>query len=202
MNIHDLVKTIETLKDTRKIIAIAGAPASGKSTLAQTLQKLIPNSAVLAMDGFHFDDSILIERGDLAKKGAPHTFDIDGFKSILARIAHGETDIAVPIFDRSLELSRNCAVLIPKTADTIIVEGNYLLLDDPNWAMCRQYFDLTVKLHVELETIHARLIERWRRFGYNDASAAKKINENDLPNAKLVVEKSITADIVFHENQP
>ncbi len=201
MNINDLLNAIKNLGGTRKIIAIVGAPASGKSTLAQRLKELIPNSAILAMDGFHFDDFILKNRVHLARKGAPHTYDIDGFSYILERVAKGQNDIAVPVFDRSLELSRNSAEIIPMTANTIIVEGNYLLLDDPQWAECRKYYDLTVMINVNLKTIHERLIERWKAYDYSRERSEIKINENDLPNARLVIEQSIPADIMLDETQ-
>lgn len=122
-------------KKPRNIIAIAGAPTSGKSTLAKALTEQIPNSALFALGGFHFDDSILIKRRLLSRKGSPNTFGVNGFSYLLEHLANGQDDIYVPSFDRDLEVSRNAAIFIPKSVKTIFVEGNYVLLDDPNWTV-------------------------------------------------------------------
>jgi len=78
-----LIDLLDALPKGRRLIAIAGAPASGKSTLAarvvEGLNAQVPGrAAVVPMDGFHLDDTVLSARGDLARKGAPHTFDVLG----------------------------------------------------------------------------------------------------------------------------
>ena len=90
----------------RRVVAIAGPPASGKSTLAAELVDALdatsPGScALLQMDGFHYDDEVLAPRGWLARKGAPHTFDVGGYAATLGRLrANREESVAVPRFDR------------------------------------------------------------------------------------------------------
>ncbi len=67
----------------RRLIALAGAPASGKSTLAHALCALVPGACVVPMDGFHLDNALLEARGLLARKGAPETFDARGFLHLM-----------------------------------------------------------------------------------------------------------------------
>jgi len=52
-------------KAKRFIVAIAGPPGSGKSTLSAGLHDLLPEGAVevVPMDGFHYDDIVLNARG-------------------------------------------------------------------------------------------------------------------------------------------
>jgi pantothenate kinase len=94
------------------VVAIAGAPGSGKSTLAERLVSRLNecaerSAALLPMDGYHYDDRILIERGLRARKGAPETFDVLGLVHMLDRLRRNQEDeIAVPVFDRDLEISR------------------------------------------------------------------------------------------------
>ena len=103
----------------RSLTAIAGAPGSGKSTLAEAvvarLNEEAPDSAaVLPMDGYHFDDRVLVSRGLRPRKGAPDTFDVAGFYHMLHRLKRNEEpEIAVPVFDRDLEIARAGARLIP-----------------------------------------------------------------------------------------
>lgn len=188
--------------ERRKLVAIAGAPGAGKSTFVETLLERLnrdrPGFArILAMDGYHFDDRVLEARGDRARKGAPHTFDVGGLEAMLQRLAvDSGNDIAVPIFDRSLEIARAGAEIIPGSARLILVEGNYLLLDDPAWAPLRRYFDVTVMLDVPREVLIARLGARWQGYGMDEAAVREKLAGNDLPNADLVLSRSVAAQFL------
>jgi pantothenate kinase len=202
----DLSHLIEYLRGIegvpRRLIAIAGAPGSGKSTFVESLRDALNDdrpgvAAILAMDGFHFDDRVLEARGHRARKGAPHTFDVGGLAAMLERLkADDSQEIAVPIFDRSIEIARAGAEIIPASARLILVEGNYLLLDDLAWAPLRNYFDVTVMLDVPREVLIDRLIARWRGYGMDEAAVRAKLDENDLPNADLVLSHSVAAQFV------
>lgn len=185
----------------RRLVAIAGAPGAGKSTLADLLADALGShvpTEVLPMDGFHYDDLVLVPRGDRPRKGAPHTFDVDGFAVALGRIAADDgRDVAVPVFDRSIEIARAGARIIGPAARIVVVEGNYLLLDDPAWAPLRQYFDLTIFAQVPMEVLEARLFDRWAGFGLTGEALREKMEGNDLPNVRLVVSHSVAADIDF-----
>ena len=96
----------------RYIVAIAGPPGAGKSTLATDLAERIGEGArVVPMDGFHLDDAVLNARGLRHRKGAPETFDAAGFLHLLQRL-RAEEEVAIPIFDRTLELSRAAADVV------------------------------------------------------------------------------------------
>lgn len=186
----------------RFIVAVAGPPGSGKSTLADAIAARLnahrERAAVFPMDGYHYDDAILNARGDRPRKGAPHTFDVDGFAATLKRL-RGEPSsaIAVPVFDRDLEVSRGSARIIGPEHSIIICEGNYLLLDDMPWSGLAPLFDLTVGI-VETEAeLERRLTARWVHFGYDAAAMDAKLNGNDMPNVRLVLNRSRSADITL-----
>lgn len=96
------------------------------------------------MDGFHFDDAVLNARGHRPRKGAPFTFDVLGFEVLLKRIKAREPDIAIPVFDRTMELSRAAADIVDGKAKFDLIEGNYLLLKQPPWNRLRQLFDFSI----------------------------------------------------------
>jgi pantothenate kinase len=181
----------------RFVIAIAGPPASGKSTLAAELCAALASTAgVLALDAFHYDNQLLEERGDLAHKGAPHTFDVDGYANALSRLrSEPSTAIAIPEFDRDLELTRNAVRIVSPEQSIVITEGNYLLLDEEPWRALVPLFDLTVWLDVSLATIEQRIIHRWTGQGLEAAQTAHRLADNDLPNAQLVLANSCAADM-------
>ena len=187
----------------RTIVAVAGPPGGGKSTFAAAIALALNavqagSAAIVPMDGFHYDDAVLRARGALARKGAPHTFDVGGLLSLLRRLrAADEPDVAVPVFDRKLEISRAAASLVPSSTKILIVEGNYLLLDAPEWARLRPLFDLTVMLREDRRVLEQRLIARWLSYGFDAEAARAKAEQNDLPNAGLILDRSVAADITL-----
>jgi pantothenate kinase len=196
-HIASLIAARQT-EDTRLMVAIAGAPASGKSTLSERLHHHLGGDeagvAIVPMDGFHFDDAILRARGDLARKGAPHTFDVGGFARCLTALRADDDDIYVPVFDRQLELSRGSARCISRHHRTVLIEGNYLLLGQSPWNKLAPLFDLTLFLDVPIATLEQRLITRWIDHGFEHAIATRRALDNDIPNARLVQSQSKTAD--------
>ena len=182
----------------RYMVAIAGAPASGKSTLAENLANTLSAggeaAVVVPMDGFHFDDIILNARGQHPRKGAPFTFDVAGFDVLLKRIRSGEPDIAIPVFDRAMELSRAAAGIVGEEARIILVEGNYLLLKQPPWNRLRPLFDFSIFLNVPREELERRLIRRWLDHGFDMTYAVNWIASNDGPNIMEVITNSAAAD--------
>ena len=184
---------------TRRLIALAGAPGSGKSTVADTvvarLDAARPGAAaVLAMDGYHFDDGVLVGRALLARKGAPETFDVGGFRHMLQRLkANEEDEIAVPVFDRGLDISRASARLLSRDVRVVVVEGNYLLLTSPPWAGLHASFDITVMLRVDEAVLRQRLAARWRGYGLSPEQIERKIEHNDLPSGRRLRELHVVA---------
>jgi pantothenate kinase len=185
----------------RLIVAIAGAPGSGKSTLAERLRDKIEASgesvAVVPMDGFHFDDRVLAARGLLARKGAPETFDVAGFRHLLMRLRAREQDVAIPVFDRSIEIARAGAAIVPAETRIILAEGNYLLLDEAPWDSLSGAFDLTIWLDSPIDELERRLVKRWLDHGHTPDKAREKALSNDIPNARRAAAGSRTADITL-----
>ncbi len=187
-------------RETRLIAALAGPPGAGKSTIAEAVAARLNAAApgrcaVLPMDGFHYDDLVLVPRGDRPRKGAPHTFDVGGLRALLARLrANDEAEVAVPVFDRSIEIARAGARIIAQSVPILLVEGNYLLLNAAPWSALRPLFDVTAMVMVAPETLRDRLGARWRDMGMSAADTLAKLEENDLPNGRLVMTESIAPD--------
>lgn len=186
-------------KHKRFVVALAGPPGSGKSTLARSLSGLLPegSAVVVPMDGFHFDDVVLEARGLRARKGAPETFDFHGFEALLKRIRANESEIAIPVFDRAVELSRAGAAIIGQHVKFVLVEGNYLLLDEEPWSRLGPLFDFTVYVDTSRDELDRRLMRRWDRHGKTRAEARAWIASNDMPNIDRVLARRRPADLVI-----
>jgi len=185
----------------RLLVAISGAPGSGKSTLSQALSSKLNKSehvaAVIPMDGYHLDDSLLEDLGLLKRKGSPETFDFVGFKHLLLRVKN-EDEVVYPVFDREREISISGAGILKKNIRIVIVEGNYLLFDEEPWTCLSKLWDYSVFLDVELTVLEQRLIDRWINHGFSRAEAKQKALGNDIQNAKRVIASRIHANKILN----
>lgn len=182
----------------RRLVALAGAPASGKSTLATRLAAAVSaagsTAMVVPMDGFHLHNQTLLERGLLDRKGAPETFDIEGFASLLARLRINE-EVFFPIFDRSRDIAIAGGGVVNAACDTVIVEGNYLLFDTPDWRPLSALWDFSIQLDVPFDVLKERLVARWLDHGLTQQDAEARATQNDLRNAMLVGRAALPASI-------
>ena len=181
----------------RRMVALAGPPGAGKSTLVEgLLVALGPVAAVLPMDGYHLDNALLDARDERRRKGAPWTFDVGGLARDLQRLSADDGPVLVPVFDRGLDLSRAAAREIGPEVRVVLVEGNYLLLDQAPWDALAGFWDVTVALDVPEPVLKARLMQRWLDHDHTEAEALARVEANDLPNARLVLANSRAADLV------
>ncbi len=185
----------------RFVVAVAGPPGAGKSTLAEVIAKEFSAAGeaaeVLPMDGFHMDNAVLEEKGILARKGAPASFDVRGFTDILKAVRSGEEEVLVPVFDRSREIAIAAARVISTDCRFVVVEGNYLLLQQERWKDLRPLYDFALLLSPPVEELERRLIARWRFYGLSAQALETKLYGNDMPNVRLVLSQSAGADLVL-----
>lgn len=187
----------------RTLVAIAGAPASGKSTLAaQLVAKLQERggaraAALVPMDGFHLDNDQLDAMGQRHVKGAPQTFDAKGFAKLVRDIRAQTDPLGYPLFDRAQDKTIPGAGQLAPDIPVVVFEGNYLLLQDPNWSGLRGLFDLTVMLSAPIDVLRDRLVARWLTYGLTQDQAVARAESNDIPNAQLVIANSAPADLTL-----
>jgi Panthothenate kinase len=201
MTLQDIVQTIVDKAQGRDrfIVAIAGPPGSGKSTLADALREALTRqdetAEVLPMDGFHMDNAVLEARGLLPRKGAPETFDVRGLIDILQAVRAAKEEVLVPVFDRSREIAIASARPISPGTHVVLAEGNYLLVDQEPWSRASPLFDLTILLAPPEPVLRERLRARWVHYGLDEAGITWKLDGNDLPNGRFVLEHSRMPDI-------
>ena len=185
----------------RFLIAIAGPPGAGKSTMADNLADALKakgeTAEVLPMDGFHMDNAILIERGLLARKGIPETFDVRAFLDIIRAVRPADQEVLIPVFDRSREIAIASARVVSPEHRFIIVEGNYLLFSQGKWAELEGIFDYSVMLAPPIEVLEERLWARWRGYRLTEEEASAKVYGNDLPNGRLILGNRRRADVTL-----
>jgi pantothenate kinase len=185
----------------RYVFGLAGPPGSGKSTVAARLAAAL-GGVVVPMDGFHLDNAELERRGLLGVKGAPETFDADGFARLVEQLQHATGPVPAPSFDRVADRTVDAAITVTPDDRIVIIEGNYLLLDRPPWAPLTELFDRTGYLAVDDATRVERLVARHVRHGRSPDDAREFVRTSDEANAVIIAASRSRADVVIDPSRP
>jgi pantothenate kinase len=205
VDLDDLAARVTRVADAaagrRVLVGVVGAPGSGKSTLAKRLANRLTADGLPAvrvpMDGFHLADVALAERRLLDRKGAPETFDAHGYLNLLRRLrAETGNDVLAPGFERDLEQPIAASITVAPSHRVVVTEGNYLLDDADPWPDVRAELDEVWFVDLDDGRRRSRLVDRHVKHGKTREAAQAWVDEVDEPNARRVLARSGTADLV------
>ena len=182
----------------RIIIGIVGKPGAGKSTLSSYLIEKLPKESValVPMDGYHLSNKELDALGRRNRKGAPDTFDSNGYAALLQRIATSTDDVYFPVFHREIEESIAAEGVVTTKTKIVLTEGNYLLHDQGGWKNVAPI--LTESWYVEVDDVVRleRLVDRHHFYGKERQAAYDWAHGTDENNAQLVEGTKELADFL------
>ena len=196
-------------KNARIVVFLAAPPGAGKSTLASYLEKLshdyddICDIQAVGMDGFHRRQEYLLSHtvnldgktiSMVDIKGAPITFDLEKLTETIKRVKAGEK-CKWPSYDRHLHNPIEGTYTI--TEKIILIEGNYLLLDEDGWRDLGKYADYTIKITADGDFLRNRLIDRKIKSGNSKEKAESFVDFSDMANVRTCLTKSAGADLVL-----
>lgn len=196
---HDLLARARRLATGgRRILGLTGTPGAGKSTLAERLVQALDGDAVLVpMDGFHLANVELRRLGRADRKGAPDTFDADGYLALLRRVREPDGSVVyAPRFDRHLEEAIAGAVAVQPGTPLVVTEGNYLLLDTPPWHEVRTLLDECWYVETDDALRVEQLVARHVEHGRTPQAARAWVTRSDEANARLVAASRGRAQLV------
>ena len=198
-------------KQKRQIVFLAGPPAAGKSTLALFLEKLsseydtLARVQALSMDGFHYPNAYLdthetVRNGERILlrqiKGSPETYDTKAMMDAFRQICHDRDagkncEYRWPVYDRTIHdvVPDQYAV----TGDILLIEGNYLLLEESPWKELREYADETIFAEASEDMLKDRLVSRKVRGGSSREAAEEWVARTDAYNIERVLRGSVKA---------
>ena len=184
---------LQMMKQRRILMLLAAPPGAGKSTLLSFLEKIsLERDQEYLLNHFVNRDGRDIPMVKI--KGAPVTFDLEKLKARVADVAGGKI-CGWPVYDRLLHNPVEDAVMIEK--DIVILEGNYLLLDEDGWKDISDYADFSVFVCAEEDELRKRLIERRIKTGVEEKASAQFVDFSDMPNVRLCLEHSKKADLTL-----
>ena len=204
-----LFTELQKEKGRRIIVMLAAPPGAGKSTLALFLEQLsrsnsgLTPAAAVGMDGFHRYANVLSEMKTVRDgrevtlkeiKGAPMTFDLPRLNAAIRRLAE-EPSCPWPLYDRTIHDPVEDALLI--TEDIVILEGNYLLLDEPGWRDLHLLADYTVRILADEQDLRERLVQRKAASGISREAAEQFVEFSDLWNVREVMAHFLPADLTL-----
>jgi type I pantothenate kinase len=144
-----VVERVQPVPGRTFVVAIAGAVAVGKSTIAEALAERLRGGgltvAVVPTDGFLHPNAALEAAGLLDRKGFPETYDLDRLEAVVADARAGASSLSVPVYshERYDVLDEPESIERP---DVLVVEGVV--------ALQRPVADLAV--YVEADVDHVR----------------------------------------------
>ena len=198
---------LERQKGRRILALLAAPPGCGKTTLASFLEALsreqeeISPLQAIGMDGFHrrqeYLKSHFAERDGrqvsmVDIKGAPVTFDLRRLTDGVKRLSAGEI-CGWPVYDRLLHNPVEDALKV--NGKIILLEGNYLLLDEDGWRELSASADYTISVTADEALLRSRLIDRRIKTGVEREPAIRFVDFSDMPNVRLCLEKTMKADL-------
>ncbi|KAH6031841.1 hypothetical protein HBI83_022470 [Parastagonospora nodorum] len=221
--ILDLVKRVEKLLTSqasnprqRILVALAGVPGSGKSTISNALiaelaLRGIQDVSIVPMDGFHHSQAALSTFDDaetaFRRRGAPFTFDAEAFVRLVTKLkampvttpTETELIVSAPNFDHATKDPSPNAIAISSQNRVIIAEGNYTLLNLTSWNEIAKSCAEKWFVDAPIDTVRDRLAERHLAAGIEDSmqAAVQRANENDIPNGAMIRSMLIKPDVVI-----
>ena len=194
---QDLVAWIieRSASTDRYLFGIAGPPGCGKSTLAERLGAEL-DAPVVPMDGFHLSNAELVERGQLGIKGAPETFAASAFVDLVSELRQANAMVACPTFDRMLDETVADRVRVTPDDAVVLVEGNYLLIDEAPWGELAGLLDDIAYVDVPNDVRVERLVDRHVASGRGRVEALDFVRRSDEPNARRIEPGRVRADVL------
>ena len=184
----DLYATTHDFLDLRErrtpfVIGVAGSVSVGKSTTSRLLKELLaqtpghPHVDLVTTDGFLYPNSILAERGLMARKGFPESYDRAALLRFVMEVKSGASEVTAPVYSHLIyDIVPDDKVVI-RRPQILIVEGLNVLqpprrrMDGFMSLSVSDFFDFSVYVDAAQHNLRQWYIERFmslRKTAFSD----------------------------------
>jgi type I pantothenate kinase len=158
---------------TPYVIGVAGSVAVGKSTFARILRTLLsrwpahPRVDLVTTDGFLHPNRVLEERGILARKGFPESYDVRRLIEFMADVKAGQGAVHAPVYSHQAYDIVPGEFQVVDRPDIVIVEGlNVLQSGDgagrPARVVVSDFFDFSIYIDADEADIERWYVDRFQ----------------------------------------
>jgi type I pantothenate kinase len=153
---------------TPYVIGVGGSVAVGKSTFARILRALLarwpdhPRVDLVTTDGFLLPNRVLEERGQLARKGFPESYDVRSLVQFMADVKAAKGAVHAPVYSHQAYDIVPGEFQVVDRPDIVIVEGLNVLQtgDGQSGKALRVFVSDFFDFSVYIDAAEAD-IERW-----------------------------------------
>lgn len=200
-------RTMAMEEKRRIIVFLAAPPAVGKSTLAALFETIgkedsdQPTLQSLGMDGFHHYQSYILKhtvniQGQMVPmksvKGCPESFDYERFYDLIQKAKQQDT-LLWPYYNRKLHDVEDDQIEV--NAQILLIEGNYLLLDEAPWNQLSSLCDDSIFISTSTDAVKKRLIQRKVMGGSLPHEAVSFYENSDKKNVERVLDHRLPAHL-------
>ncbi len=156
------------------------------------------------MDGFHLTRAELSAMSNAeeahARRGAPFTFSPEKLSGLLANLRTSKEDVYAPSFDHALKDPVENDVYVRAQTKLVVIEGNYLSLDQDVWRDLTGYFHEKWFVEVDREAAVQRVIKRHLAAGLakTKEDAEERARGSDYMNADLILSHRLPVDKIVY----
>lgn len=210
-NVSALADRIAGLqKDHRTVVAIAGVPGLGKTTvsalIAAELNKRGIPTVVVPQDGYHLYrhqlQALPNAEEAIARRGAPFTFNCQRLVALIKSLRDPETaqnSISAPSFDHRLKDPVENDIVVDPAVKVVLLEGNYVGLQEGLWRAISGLVDELWFVAAAPEVVRKRIVARHVQTGVteNEKEALHRFETNDWPNAEYILSHSAVPEVLI-----
>ena len=203
-----LVCRLDQMRENSKsriIVYLAGPCGAGKTTMSLLLESLAlantkSSAQAVGIDGFHYNREYLdshyickdvkhILMRDV--KGSAETYDFEKLRDKIKALKN--RDIYWSGYDRIIHDIVEHVIFIDR--QIVIIEGNWLLLDEPKWRELVKFCDYSIFINAGRETLIRRLTERKIMGGLSEEDAKKFVMRSDTENIERILNHRLRCDL-------
>ena len=164
----------KTVAPNPYILGVAGSVAVGKSTTARVLRALLarwpdhPRVDLVTTDGFLYPNRVLEERGLMARKGFPESYDRRRLVRFVAELKAGVAEVTAPVYSHLVYDILPGEMQAVRQPDILILEGLTVLdgsdvrsVDDSLFVS--DHFDFSIYVDAPEAHIREWFLQRFRR---------------------------------------